>query len=289
MRPESGVSDPVPGGHGEGLRADRSCVYIAAVGHRPDARIHARTAMRVCRDRAPPSVLFGGQLRWFRRFAAWPPRRRISPAHLDVRESGFRVFDSPPILGHIVYRMVGTLVLIRGDFCGLRSNARSSAPRCPSPRPATHFVRTLAVGGPLRGGRSFTLYSFLAALYLVVALSVPGAFLIAKQASVGSSNPLILAAECCSEEKRSSSDQFGKNAGEDGEQGSWPGPKRLRGTLLSKIGVDEILSSQIAPIAGSMALLDYAERKPVPSGEPQLPKDDLFAHESLGRPPPSGR
>lgn len=217
------------------------------------------------------------------------PSQQEPPGILGLERNVLGGFDSAPILGHIVCWMAGTPILIRGGLCELHSNARFSAPRWwPSARSTTHVVRPLVVGRPPRGSRSFVLYSLLPALYLVVALSVPGAFLIAKQATVGSSYPLILPAEPSFSEQHSS-EQFGGNAGADGGQDSWPGPKRLRGILLSKIGIDRVLSSLIAPIASAMALLENVERKPVLSGEPQPPKDDLFAQESLGRSPPSGR
>jgi hypothetical protein len=142
-------------------------------------------------------------------------------------------------------------------------------------------------GRPLRGrSRSFTLVTLLAALYLIVALSVPGAFLIAKQASVvvSSSQPILPL-------EHSSSEQFGGNAGEDGGEHSWHGPKRLRGALLlPKVGIDKIVKLLITSLAGPTTLLEHAEsHKPVVADEVQLPQDDAFPQELLGRSPPSSR
>src|SRR5918992_383710 len=103
------------------------------------------------------------------------------------------------------------------------------------------MVRTLVlshkdispVGSPLRTSSTFALFSLLAALYLVVALSVPGAFLIARQASAFVSSLAL--------EHSSSSEQFAASGGgeEGGEQSSWQGPKRLRGALLiPKVAID---------------------------------------------------
>jgi hypothetical protein len=135
------------------------------------------------------------------------------------------------------------------------------------------------------GSRAFTLFSLLAALYLVVALSVPGAFLIAKQASIVSSGQPILP------EERSSSEQLAGNSGEDEEEHSWRGPKRLRGAPpLPKVGIDKIVNLLGTPFAGPTTLLEHAERnKPVVAGEVQPSQDDAFPQELLGRSPPSSR
>jgi hypothetical protein len=134
----------------------------------------------------------------------------------------------------------------------------------------------------------------LAALYLVVALTVPGAFLIAKQTSVVSSmSPRIVPAEHSS----SPSEQFGGNAGEeDGGEDSWPGPKRLRGALLSKagkiVGIDEILSYLIALVGGLRVVLEELEDAHHKLGfadEVQLPERGAFPQELLGRSPPTSR
>lgn len=141
-------------------------------------------------------------------------------------------------------------------------------------------------GGPLRGGsRAFTLLSLVGALYLVLALSVPGAFLIAKQASVVSSSQPILPAEY------SSSEQFAGSTGEDGGEHSWQGPKRLRGVLLlPKVGIDKIVKLLSAPLAGPTTLLEHAKgNNLVVAEEEQLPQDEAFPQELLGRSPPSSR
>jgi hypothetical protein len=143
-----------------------------------------------------------------------------------------------------------------------------------------------SVGASLRAAnRSFTLFSLfslLAAVYLVVALSVPGAFLIAKQASVDFSSQFILLSE-------HSFDQFGGNSGKHGGEDSWPGPKRLRGALLSKDSIEKIISSLIVtPLPGGPRIvLEHAQRNLVLAEELQLPKDGAFPQELLGRSPPS--
>jgi hypothetical protein len=131
-------------------------------------------------------------------------------------------------------------------------------------------------------------------VYLVVALSVPGAFLIAKQASVVSSSQFILPSEHSSE--HSSSERFGGNAGEDGGQDSWTGPKRLRGALLSKVGIDKnIVISLTAPLllpllpGATTPMLEPDERKLVVGEKALPPKDKAFPQERLGRSPPSSR
>jgi hypothetical protein len=125
----------------------------------------------------------------------------------------------------------------------------------------------------------------LAALYLVFALSVPGAFLIAKQASVVVSSQLILS------EDRSSSEQFGGNEGEDRGGHSWKGPKRLRGALLSpKLGINKIVNFLNASLVGPTTLLERGDSaKPVVAAEMPLPQDDSFPQEYLGRSPPPSR
>ncbi len=141
-------------------------------------------------------------------------------------------------------------------------------------------------GSPLRGSsRWFGLFSLLAALYLIFALSVPGAYLIAKQASVVVSSQLILS------EDRSSSQQFGGNAGEDRIGHSWKGPKRLRGALLSpKLGINKLVNFLSTSHVGPTTLLERADSaKPVVAGEMQLPQDDSFPQEFLGRSPPPSR
>ncbi len=156
------------------------------------------------------------------------------------------------------------------------------------------MVRTLVlsrkdispVGSPLRTSRPFALFSLLAALYLVVALSVPGAFLIARQASAVVSSLAL--------ERSSSSEQFAGNAGEEGgEHSSWHGPKRLRGALLMpKVAIDKIISSLTAPLAAPRFLLDEHAaqgKKLVVADEAQLLQDDAFPQELLGRSPPSSR
>ena len=146
------------------------------------------------------------------------------------------------------------------------------------------MIRTLVLSyGGTTYSRSFTLYSLLAALYLVVALSVPGTFLIARQASAASSSHLILALE------RSSLERTGGSSGEDRGEGSWTGPKRLRGVLLSKVGIDEIAGSFIAPLAGNAVLLEHARSKPDLTEAPHLPGDAALPQELLGRSPPSSR
>jgi hypothetical protein len=146
------------------------------------------------------------------------------------------------------------------------------------------------LGGPLRGSRLFIHFSLLTSFYLVVALSVPGAFLIAKQTSVLSSSQVDLTAQYSSEQLLG-----GKAGQEDGGEDSWPGPKRLRGVLLSKagkvVGIDEIVSYLITPVGGGPRAefeeLEGALRKPVLADEMRLPKDDPLPQELLGRSPPS--
>lgn len=143
-----------------------------------------------------------------------------------------------------------------------------------------------SVGASLRAANRsstlFSLFSLLAAVYLVVALSVPGAFLIAKRASVVSSSQSILLSEHFF-------DQLDGNSGKHGGEDSWPGPKRLRGTLLSKLSIDKSDSSLIvAPLPGARRIvLEQAQRNLVLSEELPLPKDDSFPQELLGRSPPS--
>ena len=155
------------------------------------------------------------------------------------------------------------------------------------------MVRTLVlshkdispVGSPLRTSSTFALFSLLAALYLVVALSVPGAFLIARQASAFVSSLAL--------EHSSSSEQFAGKAGEDGgEQSSWHGPKRLRGALLiPKVSIGKIVNLLIAPLAGPRLMLEDAEGKKrvVAADEVHAPSDEAFPQELLGRSPPSSR
>lgn len=145
----------------------------------------------------------------------------------------------------------------------------------------------LPVGVSLRGGNSFRLFSLLASFYLIAALSVPGAFLIAKQASSVASGQFIVLAE------HSSSEQLGASSGEgeDGGEGLWQGPKRLRAALLlTKAGLEKMASLLIASLAAPVTLLDedtQSKTRVVVTGEVQLPKDEKFPQELLGRPPPS--
>jgi hypothetical protein len=97
------------------------------------------------------------------------------------------------------------------------------------------------VSASVRGGTGgpFTLFSLVAAVYLIIALSVPGAYLIAKQASLAYSLQQL------------SLDRIGSNAGEeDGGDDTWPGPKRLRGALLlsNKAGLDKNFPSSLLPL-----------------------------------------
>jgi hypothetical protein len=148
---------------------------------------------------------------------------------------------------------------------------------------------TSPAGSPLlASSRSFALFSLLAALYLVFALSVPGAFLIARQASVVFSNHVILHAE------QSSTEQYAGKAGQEGGEHSWPGPKRLRGALLlPKVGIDKIVNLLllIAPFGGPKTLLeeDAEGNKLVVADELQPPQDEAFPQELLGRSPPLSR
>jgi hypothetical protein len=125
----------------------------------------------------------------------------------------------------------------------------------------------------------------LCALYLILALSVPGAFLISKQASFVSSSQPILPAE-------RSSEQFSGSAGEDRGEHSWQGPKRLRGVLpLLKVGVDKIVNFLIAPLGGPKTLLeeDAEGNKLIVADEVQPSQDEAFPQELLGRSPPLSR
>jgi hypothetical protein len=153
------------------------------------------------------------------------------------------------------------------------------------------MVRTLLLGreesslvsASVRSGTSspFTLFSLVGAIYLIVALSVPGAFLIAKQASLVSSA------------QHHSLERFGSNAGEeDGGEGSWPGPKRLRGALLhsDKAGINKNLVSFLLPaphvLGATRLMLEPAEREPVVAEEARPLKDGALPQELLGRSPP---
>jgi hypothetical protein len=139
-----------------------------------------------------------------------------------------------------------------------------------------------SVGACVRGGTGypFTLFSLVGALYLIVALSVPGAFLIAKQASLVSSV------------QHHSLERFGSNAGEeDGGGDSWPGPKRLRGALLSnKAGIDKDFLSALLPAphvpGATTPMLEPAEREPVVAEEARPLKEGALPEELLGRSPP---
>jgi hypothetical protein len=143
-----------------------------------------------------------------------------------------------------------------------------------------------SVGASLRAANRsfilFSLFSLLAAVYLVVALSVPGAFLIAKQASVVSPSQFIVLSE-------HSFDQFGGNSGKHGGEDSWPGPKRLRGVLLSKYSIEKVVSSLIVtPLpGGTRIVLEHAQRNLVLAEELELPEDGALPQELLGRSPPS--
>jgi hypothetical protein len=142
------------------------------------------------------------------------------------------------------------------------------------------------VGSLPRGSsRWFTLFALLAAFYLVVVLSIPGAFLIAKQASVVSSSQPIVP------EERSSSEQLAGNPGEEGEDQPWHGPKRLRGVLPPhRVSIDKIDNLLSVPLAASTTLLEHVEfNKPVVTDEVRLQQDDAFPQELLGRSPPSSR
>jgi hypothetical protein len=168
--------------------------------------------------------------------------------------------DVQPILGHIEYYMARAHVLDRKDY---------------SP-----------AGRTLRGSiRPFALFSLLAALYLVVALSIPGAFLIAKQASFVSLIQPIVPVE------RSASEQLAGNPAEDEGEHPWHGPKRLRGALLQpKIVIDKIVDLLGTLLAGPTTLLERAEfNKPGVADEGRLPQAEAFSQELLGRSPPSSR
>ncbi len=159
-----------------------------------------------------------------------------------------------------IYYMIRALVLDRAEI----------SPSCASPRYS----------------RSFALLSVLAALYLVLALSVPGAFLIAKQAAttVFWGQAIVLA-------ELYSTQQFEGGAGEDeGEHSSWQGPKRLRGALpLPKTDIDsKIVKLLIAALPGPKMLLeeDAQANKLVAADEVQPPSEESFPRELLGRSPP---
>jgi hypothetical protein len=122
-----------------------------------------------------------------------------------------------------------------------------------------------------------------AALYLIVALSVPGAYLIAKQASLAYSL------------QQHSLDRIGSNAGEeDGGDDTWPGPKRLRGALLlsNKAGIDKNFPSSLLPtlhvLGAARSVLEPDGLEPVVAEEARPLKDGALPQELLGRgPPPS--
>ena len=153
--------------------------------------------------------------------------------------------------------MVRTLLLSREESSPIRASVRGGT------------------GGP------FTLFSLVGALYLIVALSVPGAFLVAKQASLVSSG------------QHQSLERFGSNAGaEDGGEDSWPGPKRLRGALLhfNKAGIDKNFLSSLLPasyvLGTTSPTLEPTEREPVVAEEALSLKDSALPQELLGRSPP---
>jgi hypothetical protein len=124
--------------------------------------------------------------------------------------------------------------------------------------------------------------SLVAALYLIFALSVPGAFLIAKQVSLLTSGELTQQAE------NHPAAHPQKGSGEDGSADQLPGPKRLRGALPSRdAGAKILVSSLIASLASPSILIDDAHqgRKPV-FVEPVSTKDNAFPNKLLGRSPP---
>lgn len=132
-----------------------------------------------------------------------------------------------------------------------------------------------------RTGAPFTLFTLVAALYLIVALCVPGTYLIAKQASLAYSL------------QQHSLDRFVSNAGEeDGGDDSWPGPKRLRGALLlsNKAGIDKSFPSSLLPALhvprATRSVLEPVEREPVVAEEARPLKDGALPQELLGRSPP---
>jgi hypothetical protein len=139
------------------------------------------------------------------------------------------------------------------------------------------------VSASARGGTGgpFAIFSLVAALYLIVALSVPGAYLIAKQASLAYSL------------QQHSLDRIGSNAGEeDGGEDSWPGPKRLRGALLlsNKAGIDKNFPSSLLPapqvLGATRSVLEPVVREPVVAEEARPLKDGALPQELLGRSPP---
>jgi hypothetical protein len=139
------------------------------------------------------------------------------------------------------------------------------------------------VNASVRGGTGgpFTIFSLVAALYLIVALSVPGAYLIAKQASLAYSL------------QQHSLDRIGSNAGEeDGGDDTWPGPKRLRGALLlsNKAGLDKNFPSSLLPalhvLGATRSVPEPVVRVPVVAEEARPHKDGALPQELLGRSPP---
>jgi hypothetical protein len=131
---------------------------------------------------------------------------------------------------------------------------------------------------------SFALFSLVAALYLVVALSVPGTFLIAKQASL-----------FFSVQHSSLSERLGSNADEEDKDDSWTGPKRLRAALLSKVGVSKagiakkhfVSSLLVFPLPRLQQIVpEHAQSKLLVAQEVPPSKDKAFPQEHLGRGPP---
>ena len=129
-------------------------------------------------------------------------------------------------------------------------------------------------------GASFALFSLVGALYLIVALIVPGTFLIATQAFLLSSSPshLILTSAGSTEE--------------DGGEDSWKGPKRLRGVLPSEVGVGNasFVGSSLAALPVLVATtprLEPAGRVPPLTEDTRPLEDEALPQELLGRGPPS--
>ena len=139
-----------------------------------------------------------------------------------------------------------------------------------------------SVGASFRASTSgsFALFSLVGALYLIVALIVPGTFLIAKQASLLSSSPSYLSFTSAGSTE------------EDGGEDSWTGPQRLRGALLSKfrVGKASFVGSLLAAplvLVATTPMLKPAERVQVVAEDTRPFKDGALPQELLGRGPPS--
>jgi len=133
-----------------------------------------------------------------------------------------------------------------------------------------------------RGGPSATL-SLLLAVCMVVSLSVSVPFLIAKRAS-------LVTSDLISAPMKHSPALVDRDSGGDEED---PNPtilKRLRGAIVSKTEVGKLLVLLVAALESTGVLVDEGSSGygPISADEPEPGQGESLPQELLRRPPPIG-